>query len=253
MLKKGDVNIPRHVAIIMDGNRRWAAERGLPAFAGHKKVVEDVVEKLIERAGELGIEYITFWAWSSENWKRPEKEVGGIMKLFRWALGKKAREMIKKGARLNVIGDINAFPEDIQKGIAQMIEESAGNIGITVTYALNYGGRSELIRVINSLIQNSKLKTQNNNSKFKIEVTKEDIENFLDTAGMPDPDLIIRPGGTKRLSGFMLWQSEYSELYFTDTLMPDFDESEFEKALVDFSTRERRFGGGGFEGYKKNA
>ncbi len=244
--------IPRHVAIIMDGNRRWAKAKGKNAFAGHKFVLENRVEELIEVAGELGIEYITFWAWSSENWKRGEEEVGGIMKLFRLALKRYAMKMIKKGARLKVIGDMEKFPRDIRKGIKEIVEKSKGNDKITVTFALNYGGRDEILRAIKRLLEESNKQPSQRAGRQATSdksVEQEVLERYLDTNGMPDPDLIIRPGGTKRLSGFMLWQSEYSELYFTDVLMPDFGKEEFAKALGEYGTRERRFGGGKFGEY----
>jgi len=238
--------IPKHVAIIMDGNRRWAAEKGKNPFLGHKKVVAEVLEELIEEAGKLGIEYITFWAWSTENWSRGKEEVGGVMKLFRFALARKAKQMIERGARLRVIGDIAKFPEDIRQGIEVMMESSKDNKAIKVTFGLNYGGKDELLRAINKLLNETKT-TENKVKKIK----EEDVERHLDTAGMPDPDLIIRTGGTKRLSGFMLWQAEYSELYFTEVLMPEFGVEELRKAVGEFGRRERRFGGGEFGEYKK--
>lgn len=229
-------NLPKHVAIIMDGNRRWAKNKGLPGFTGHKKVVEETIEQIIQRAGEMGVEYLTLWAWSSENWRRPGAEVKAIMKLFRWALMHQAERMIKKGARLKVIGDIEAFDPDIQEGIRKMIEKSANNDKITVTFALNYGGRDEVVRAFKKLVDAG---TESS------EITKELISENLDTAGIPDPDLIIRTGGEQRLSGFMIWQAEYSEYYFTDRLMPDFTPSDFEAAISEFQRRERRFGGNG--------
>lgn len=220
----------------MDGNRRWAKDKGLPGFAGHKKVVEETIEQIIQRAGEMGVEYLTLWAWSSENWRRPGAEVKAIMKLFRWALMHQAERMIKKGARLKVIGDIEAFDPDIQEGIRKMIEKSANNDKITVTFALNYGGRDEVVRAFKKLVDAG---TESS------EITKELISENLDTAGIPDPDLIIRTGGEQRLSGFMIWQAEYAEYYFTDRLMPDFTPTDFELAIDEFQRRERRFGGNG--------
>jgi undecaprenyl diphosphate synthase len=217
-------DLPKHIAIIMDGNRRWAKARHLPIVAGHQRVVEGRVEELIDHAGHLGIPYLTFWAFSTENWERPENEVKGIMGLFRLALEKYAERMIKKGARLRVIGDMNKFDQDIREGMEKFIKVSANNTKINVTFALNYGGRDEIRRAILAADK------------------KEDFEKYLDTVGMPDPDLIIRTGGEQRLSGFMLWQSEYSELYFTQTLMPDFDTKAFDEALAEYGRRERRRG-----------
>ena len=227
--------LPKHVAIIMDGNRRWAKQRGLPAVAGHKVSVDTRVEELIEAAGELKIPYVTFWAWSSENWSRPGDEVKGIMKLFRWALKNKAKKMIERGARLRVIGDWQAFDDDIREGIEQMIEASINNSKVNVTFALNYGGRDEIVRGINKILKD--------NDHGPMDISSKNFSTYLDTVDLPDPDLIIRPGGEQRLSGFMLWQAEYAELYFPDVLMPDFDKSEFVKALEEFQKRNRRFGG----------
>jgi len=231
-----DGTLPRHVAVIMDGNRRWAKKHHLPIIAGHKKVVEGRVEELIDHAGHLGIPYITFWAFSTENWRRPENEVKGIMGLFRLALEKYAARMIKKGARLRVIGDMSKFDRDIQEGIGKFVKQSEKNKKITVTFALNYGGRDEIVRAIQRMV------TQESVNSEQWAVTAEKLGKYLDTAGMPDPDLIIRTAGEKRLSGFMLWQSEYSEFYFTDILMPDFDADQLDLALEEYSRRQRRRG-----------
>lgn len=231
--------MPRHVAIIMDGNRRWAKKRGLPVVAGHRAALENRVEELIERAGELGIPYLTFWAFSTENWGRAEEEVKGLMRLFRLALKRFAKRFVEKGARLNVIGDLRAFPEDIQEGLRRVMKESRDNSKITVTFALNYGGRDELLRAF------SKLSKAISNDQFLISnLNEESFEGFLDTVGMPDPDLIIRTSGEQRLSGLMPWQSVYAELYFPGTLMPDFDAKEFDAAIEEYQRRSRRFGKG---------
>lgn len=232
--------LPQHVVITLDGNRRWAKKQGLPALAGHKRVVEKVIEPLIERAGTLGIPYITFWAWSTENWNRGKMEVAGIMRLFRMAQKVYSQRLIAKGARLKVIGDIGAFPKDIQEGMREDMERSKHNTKITVTFALNYGGRDEIVRALNAL-RESRIK---NHESWENLITEAEFERYLDTAGMPDPDLMIRPGGERRLSGLLPWQSVYAELYFTDVLMPDFTVAEFDKALLDYQRRERRFGGG---------
>ena len=230
-------NIPKHIAIVMDGNRRWAKLKGLNPFAGHKRVTEKNVEELIDKAGQMGVEYLTLWAWSSENWNRKESEVIGIMKLFRWALENQAKRFIKKGARLKIIGDLSKFPQDIQDGILKMIEASKHNTKITVTYALNYGGRNEITRALQcvaSKVTSGKLKSE--------DITEEVISRHLDTAELPDPDLLIRPGGEKRLSGLLPWQSVYTELYFTDVLMPDFSAEKLEEAIEEYQKRQRRFG-----------
>lgn len=225
-------NIPDHIAIIMDGNRRWAKKQGLNILKGHEYVVENVVENLIERCGELGIKYLTLWVFSTENWERDEKEVSGLMQLFRKALQTKVQRFIEKGARLKMIGNIARFPDDIQQGLRQAMKLSEKNDKITVTYALNYGGRDEIVRAINRLVSESAGE----------QVSESDVSASLDTAGMPDPDLIIRTGGAQRMSGFMPWQSVYSEYYFTETLMPEFGPKQLEEAIADYQKRQRRFG-----------
>ncbi len=224
--------IPTHVAIIMDGNRRWAKSKGLPAIAGHAYAVEHTTEELIERAGEMGVKYLTMWAFSTENWGRAEEEVAGLMNLFRKAIETKAGRFIAKGARLRLIGDMSRFSEDIQMGMKRVIAESEKNEKITVTFALNYGGRDEIKRAVNRLVSDSAGQ----------QAGISDIEKYLDNAGMPDPDLIIRTGGDYRLSGFLMWQAAYSELYFTDTLFPDFTPEKFEFAIEEYQKRQRRFG-----------
>lgn len=214
--------IPAHIAVIMDGNRRWAKAKGLPAIAGHAYAVENTTEALIERAGEMGVKYLTMWAFSTENWGRPEEEVSGLMNLFRKALETKVAKFIAKGARLRMIGDMSRFSTDIQAGMKKAMAASEHNDKINVTFALNYGGRDEIKRAV---------------QKGGV-----DFENQLDTAGMPDPDLIIRTGGDYRLSGFLMWQAVYSELYFTETLFPDFTPEKFDAAVEEYQRRQRRFG-----------
>lgn len=217
--------IPQHVAIIMDGNRRWARQNGLAIIKGHRKVAEEMIERLADFAIAKGIKFLTLWAFSTENWQRPSEEVKGIMELFRETFATSSQRLHQKGVRVAVIGDLSRFPKDIQEGVNFWVNETKDNQKLTVTFALNYGGRDELLRAV--------------------KVGGENFENYLDTKKMidlPDPDLLIRPGGEKRLSGFLTWQSVYAELYFTDVLMPDFDEQEFAKALADYAARQRRFG-----------
>lgn len=217
--------IPSHVAIIMDGNRRWARQNGLSVIRGHRKVAEEMIERLADFAIAKGVNYLTLWAFSTENWQRSEEEVKGIMDLFRETFTTSAERLHKKDVRVAVIGDMNRFPKDIQDGVNFWVEETKKNQKLIVTFALNYGGRDEIKRAV--------------------DVDAKNFEQFLDTKKMidlPDPDLLIRPGGEKRLSGFLTWQTVYSELYFTDVLMPDFDEKEFAKALEDYAARQRRFG-----------
>lgn len=224
-------SVPTHVAIIMDGNRRWAKEHGLPVLEGHRRVSTSVLEKLIERAAVLGISYLTLWAFSTENWKRDTEEVSGIMTIFRHGLKTMGMNMHKKGIRIKMIGDLSKFPEDIQKSLTEFIELTKNNTTITVIFALNYGGRDELVRAINTLRVSG-----------VSSVTSDDVSEALDTHGIPDPELIVRTGGEQRTSGFLLWQSEYSEWLFPEWYMPDFTPEKLDWALEEFSQRKRRFG-----------
>lgn len=223
-----------HVAIIMDGNRRWAKNRGLSAVEGHAYAAESVIEPLIEECVKQKIPYVTFWAFSTENWKRDQEEIDGLMKVFRSALGPLAARFLKKGAKMRLLGDINRFPKDIAKKTLDLINNSKANTAITVTFALNYGGRDEILRAVKKVIQD-KVKPA--------DLTEEKFASYLDTAGIPDPDLIIRTGGEQRLSGYLPWQAVYAELYFTPLLFPDFTPKELNQALTEFRNRDRRFGG----------
>lgn len=219
---------------MMDGNRRWAKARGLEPVKGHEYAANHTIEPLIEKCVDLGIPYITFWAFSTENWKRDEVEVKGILDIFRIAFGTLALRFISRGAKLQILGDMSRFPEDIAKKTLEMISRSSKNNKITVSFALNYGGRDEILRAVKKIIT-EKISGE--------KITEEVFTNHLDTAGMPDPDLVIRTGGEQRTSGYLPWQSVYSELYFTPVLFPDFTSDELEKALSDFTQRDRRFGG----------
>lgn len=225
---------PKHVAIIMDGNRRWARARNLDPVKGHEQAAKQAIEPLIEKCTELGIPFVTFWAFSTENWKRDETELKELFNIFRFALGSLALRFISRGAKLRILGDINRFPKDIAEKSLEMINQSSKNNKITVTFALNYGGRDEILRAVKKIIT-EKIPAG--------EVTEEVFSSHLDTAGIPDPDLIIRTGGDKRTSGYLPWQAVYAELFFTPTLFPDFTPDELEKALGDFAQRDRRFGG----------
>lgn len=229
-------HVPRHIAIIMDGNRRWAKKKGLGALNGHQHVVDNVIEPLVDRCIELGIPYLTLWAFSTENWQRDKEELEGMMQLFRRAFEKKVEDLHRKGVRLNIIGDIDKFPKDIAQNAKRWVETSKKNTKITVSFALNYGGREEILRAVNEIVGN---RTASNDTE---KITTEEFESHLATVGYPDPDLIIRPGGQYRLSGFLPWQSVYAELYFTPILMPDFGANELNEALGDYSNRQRRFG-----------
>jgi len=224
----------KHVAIIMDGNRRWAKVRGLDPVKGHEQAAKQVVEPLIEKCEALGIPFVTFWAFSTENWKRDEIELKELFNIFRFALGTLALRFIKRGAKLRILGDVTRFPKDIAEKSIEMINKSAKNSKITVTFALNYGGRDEILRAVKKIIK----------EKIPAEkITEETFSSYLDTSGIPDPDLIIRTGGDRRTSGYLPWQSVYAELFFTPTLFPDFTPDKLMEALGDFGQRDRRFGG----------
>ena len=205
---------------------------------GHRQTAEETIERLADYAIKVGIKFLTLWAFSTENWNREQTEVEGIMNLFRETFSTATDRLHEKGIRIHTIGDLSPFPQDIRAGIEKWKRETAKNNKLVVTFALNYGGRDEIVRAINRLI------TEKKNTKNQ-KITAEMFENYLDTRqeiNLPDPELIIRPGGEQRLSGYLPWQGVYSELYFCDTLMPDFDEQEFAKALDAFAHRQRRFG-----------
>lgn len=224
------MSLPQHIAIIMDGNRRWAKQNKLKALQGHSYVVDHCIEPLVDRCIELGIPYLTLWAFSSENWHRDKDEVAGLMQIFRRAFSKKVEDLHKKGVKLGIIGDIEAFPKDIAESAKEWVKISQQNTKMTVNFALNYGGHQEILHAVSLIVDREK------------EVSAESFEESLYTAGMPDPDLLIRPGGEQRLSGFMPWQTVYTELYFTDVLMPDFSPLELDKAIAEYESRQRRFG-----------
>ena len=214
-------NIPRHVCVIMDGNGRWAKKRLLPRVMGHKRGLT-ALENLAARCAELGVEYLTVFAFSTENWRRPEDEVSFLMKLFLQALDGKVAKMHQNNLRLKVIGNRSRFPAAIVEGI-----EAAERL----TIAADYGGRWDILQAANRLI-----------AEGKSEITEDDLSQRLSLAEAPEPDLFIRTGGETRISNFMLWQMAYAEFYFTDALWPDFDAAEFDRAISSFRVRERRFG-----------
>lgn len=222
-------NIPAHIAIIMDGNRRWAREHNLQVLAGHQKVADEVLEPLVEHAAARGVKYITFWAFSTENWMREPKEVEGIMSIFRHTIRKRWQRLHEKGVRVQVIGDISKFAPDIRKALEDVMQQTEHNTKITAIFALNYGGRDELVRAVRQFADCG-------------HVSEHDISDALDTKGIPDPDLIIRTSGEQRLSGFLPWQGVYSELYFPSWHMPDFTPQKLDKALAEYGKRKRRFG-----------
>jgi undecaprenyl diphosphate synthase len=225
-------NIPKHIAIIMDGNRRWARKRGLPAIEGHRNGAL-ALERITEHCGKREIKILTVYAFSSENRNRKKEELGGLMDLLRYFIRKKREKLNKLGASLRILGDLSFFPDDLQREINKTVSLLRDNSKIHLNIALNYGGREEIVRAVKRIVESG---------ASPDEVTEDLVEKNLYTSGQPDPDLIIRAGGVIRLSNFLLWQVSYSELYFTDVLWPDFNEQELDRALDDFSERQRRFG-----------
>lgn len=228
--------LPKHVAIIMDGNGRWAKEKGLSRNEGHKKGTE-VVKKITQHAEDLGIEYVTLYAFSTENWKRPQDEVEGLMNLLRQYLKQHIKDAKRKNACFHVIGDRYGLPSDIQKQINELESLTKDKKGICINIAINYGGRDELIRANRRMIE-----AMQRDGLTAADINEEYYEQFLDTAGIPDPDLMIRTSGEMRTSNYLPWQLAYSEFYFTSCLWPDFTVKEFEQALLEYSNRKRRFG-----------
>ena len=236
MLEIGD-NMPTHVAVIMDGNGRWATHQGLSRLEGHRRGVQNV-RALIEGCSKLGIPYLTVFAFSSENWKRPEKEVSWLMQLFETTLDREVQTLHKKGVQLNFIGELSALSNSIQDKIQHAIELTVKNSALHLTIAVNFGGKWDLTqacRKIAVLVQNKMLSID--------DISEETIRQYLSIHSFPNPDFFIRTGGEQRISNFMLWQLAYAELYFTETCWPDFDEGEFQKAILSYTKRSRRYGG----------
>jgi undecaprenyl diphosphate synthase len=224
--------IPDHVAIIMDGNGRWAEMRGLPRIEGHKRGA-DRTKEVITAAREVGVKTLTLYAFSLENWQRPDDEVTTLMKLLEFYLKREFNELIRRGVVFRTIGEVWRLPANVQTLLKEVEERSLHNEGMTLVLALSYSGRNEIIRAVKKMIGLG-VKQE--------DVSEEHFDSLLDTAGMPSPDLIIRTSGEKRISNFLLWQAAYSEFYFTDTLWPDFTKEEFFDALHNYQLRERRFG-----------
>ncbi|MDP1978083.1 isoprenyl transferase [Undibacterium sp.] len=228
--------IPKHIAIIMDGNGRWATKRFLPRVAGHVKGVE-AVRGMVEACAKRGVSYLTLFAFSSENWRRPAEEVSLLMRLFVTALEKEVAKMHANNIRLKVVGDLTRFDAHLQKMIIAAEEKTANNQGLTVTICANYGGRWDIIQAMNRLQKDRLVPGQ-----AAQEVTEEQLAAYLSMAYAPEPDLFIRTGGETRISNFLLWQLAYSEFYFTDTFWPDFDADALDISIQSYQNRERRFG-----------
>ncbi len=229
--------IPTHIAIIMDGNGRWAKRKGLPRTYGHKAGI-DTIKNVVKWSDDFGIKILTLYAFSTENWHRPKSEVDFLMKLPVEFLEKELESLMKNNIKLNVLGEAKDLPEKTQSAVFHATKKTANNSGLILNLAFNYGSRAEIIRAV-SLICEKAI-----SGKIKVEDINEDLfENFLFTQGIPDPELLIRPSGEFRLSNFLLWQLAYSEFWFSKTMWPDFSKEEFVQALLDFQQRDRRFGG----------
>jgi len=232
-MEKIDINnLPKHIAITMDGNGRWAKNKGKLRIFGHKNGVK-AVRDTIEGAVEVGIKYLTLYAFSSENWKRPEKEVNALMTLLISAINKETKTLIDNNIQLRTIGDINKLPAKAQKELQEAITKTKDNTRMTLVLALSYSGRREILNAVQNIIKDGKEPNEINETTF---------QQYLTTKSVPDPELLIRTSGEYRISNFLLWQIAYSELYFTDTLWPDFRRADLYKAILNYQRRERRFG-----------
>ena len=226
------MKIPQHIAIILDGNGRWAKSKGMPRNYGHTMGAKNV-EVILRAADELGIQYVTMYAFSTENWKRPDGEVEALMKLLNSYLKNCIKTARKNNMRVRVIGDVTALSSDFQEKIRKLEEESAHNTGLNFQIAINYGSRDEIIRAVRNIAKDGIEPKQ---------ITEQTLESYLDTHDIPDPDLLIRTSGEQRVSNYLLWQLAYSEFYFTDVPWPDFTPEELLKAVTDYSDRDRRYG-----------
>lgn len=235
--KKTDIILPEHIGIIMDGNGRWAKKRGLPRSIGHREGAK-TFRKITRYCSDIGIKYLTVYAFSTENWKRPEDEVNSLMKLFKSYLNEALEDFKDDSIVVKFIGDKSHFSDDLQKLMIENEESSKDRVGMVLNIAMNYGSRDEIIRAVKNISNDVK------NGKFDVESIDEELfSSYLYTAGQPDPDLIIRPSGEYRISNFMLWQAAYTEFVIMNKLWPDFDKSDLDEALNMYSQRNRRFGG----------
>jgi len=229
-------NIPKHIAIIMDGNGRWAKAHSLPRIAGHKEGI-DSVRAITKKCGDIGVKHLSLYTFSSENWSRPIKEVKALMGLLLLTIRHEIKDLNRNNVRLTTIGNMGDLPDDARKGMEEGLKITENNSGLNLILALSYGGRQEILKMVQSIARKAI------NGEIEPEKLSEgDIVNELDTAEIPDPDLLIRTGGDQRISNFLLWQIAYSEIYVTDTYWPEFKEKELLDAVADFQDRERRFG-----------
>ena len=228
--------LPVHVAIIMDGNGRWAQKKGNQRIFGHKNAIT-AVRETVEAAAETGIKYLTLYAFSTENWKRPKQEVDALMSLLVTTINSERDTLLKNNVRLLSIGDIDGLPQNVRKGLNEIIGVTAQNTGLSLVLALNYGARWEILNAVKQILsENNKLPVDINS------INETFFEQYLNTKGIPDPDLLIRTSGEYRISNFLIWQIAYTELYFTDVLWPDFRKENLLQAIIDYQYRERRFG-----------
>jgi undecaprenyl diphosphate synthase len=233
-IQKGD--LPRHIALIMDGNGRWAQKKGGERLFGHRHGVESV-RQVVEAAGELGVEYLTLYAFSTENWKRPKVEIDGLMNLLTTTITRETKKLNENNVRLLVIGNLSDLPNSVQKHLMQAVESTSGNTGLQLVLGLSYSGRWEITDAVKKMCRDA--------ASGKIDPDGIDscqLESYLVTSFMPDPELLIRTSGERRISNFLLWQLAYTELYFTPVLWPDYRKEHFYEAIIDFQRRERRFG-----------
>ncbi len=228
--------IPSHIAVIMDGNGRWAEKSGNRRLFGHKNAII-AVRETIEAAAETGVKYLTLYAFSKENWSRPKSEVKGLMSLLVSTMNTELKTLIKNNIRLSVIGDFDSLPPKVREGLSHAIRSTANNKGLNLVVALSYGARWEIIEAVKKTIQDIKKQLIH-----PADITEQTFAANLNTAGIPDPEILIRTGGEQRISNFLLWQISYAELYFTDILWPDFRKNDFFNAIINFQGRERRFG-----------
>jgi len=233
-MREGNISpLPNHVAIIMDGNGRWAQVRGLSRLAGHRAGADNV-HRVVEWITECGVKYLTLWAFSTDNWNRPRREVFGLLRLLNEVIDREVTSCLENGIRLIILGQVDELSQRLRNKIKRAIMLTRNGSKMVLSIAFNYGGRNEILDAVRRIIRD----------RIPAERVDEDLfSDYLYTAGLPEPDLVIRTGGEMRLSNFLMWQAAYSEYYFTPTLWPDFDEAEIEKALLDYSQRERRFGG----------
>jgi undecaprenyl diphosphate synthase len=230
-------NVPEHIAIIMDGNGRWAKKRGVPRNVGHREGANNL-KRTVSYCIKLGVKYLTVYAFSTENWKRPKEEIDALMNLLKEFLSKSVKEMSKENVRINILGDITALPSDIQNEIIMVEKSTRNNKKLVLNIALNYGSRTEIVNAV-KIICNKVKKSEINED----EISEEIISKFLYTKSIPDPDLVIRTSGEYRISNFLLWQTAYSEFWFDKALWPDFSEKHLLKAISSFQNRQRRYGG----------